>query len=124
MLTTLLLTLSTALTSTSSGTGIMLLYWRGVGKLTGYSKIRSHQITETKKYYSKCMKRYWDVIASDVLNSNVAGENRKNSNHNRNEHIGTIVRRRQERSTVLLVSTIIFSLIIYNLRYKISYLKS
>jgi hypothetical protein len=86
----------------------MLLYWRGVGKLTGYSKIRSHQITETKKYYSKCMKRYWDVIASDVLNSNVAGENRKNSNHNRNEHIGTIVRRRQERSTVLLVSTIIF----------------
>lgn len=64
------------------------------------------------------------ILASDVLNSNLAGENRKNSNHNRNEHIGTIVRRRQERSTVLLLSTIIFSLIIYNPRYKIFYLKS
>ncbi len=30
-------------------------------------------------------------LASDVLNSNLAGENRKNSNHNRNEHIETIV---------------------------------
>jgi hypothetical protein len=42
MLTTLLLTLSTALMSTSSATGIMLLYWRVKGKLTGYSKTRSH----------------------------------------------------------------------------------
>jgi hypothetical protein len=41
----------------------MLLYWRGVGKLTGYSKIRSHQITETKKAYSKYMKRYWGVYS-------------------------------------------------------------
>ena len=64
------------------------------------------------------------ILASDVLNSNLARENRKNSNYNRNEHIGTIVRRRQERSTVLLLSTIIFSLIIYNPRFKIFYLKS
>ena len=64
------------------------------------------------------------ILASYVLNSNIAGENRKSSNHNRNEHIENIVRRRQERSTVLLLSTIIFSLIIYNPRYRIFYLKS
>jgi hypothetical protein len=64
------------------------------------------------------------ILASDVLNSNLAGENRKNLNHNRNEHIGTKVGRRQERSTTILLPTIIFSLIIYNPRFKIFYLKS
>lgn len=52
------------------------------------------------------------ILASDVLNSNLAGENRKNSNHNRNEHIGTIVKRREERSPI-----------IHNPRYKIFLLK-
>ena len=48
------------------------------------------------------------ILASDVLNSNLAGEDGKNSNHNRNEHIELRVRRWQESSTVLLHSNIVF----------------
>jgi hypothetical protein len=45
-----LLTFSTALIRTSSGTGIMLLYWRTAGKLTGYSRIQSHWWTRETQY--------------------------------------------------------------------------
>jgi hypothetical protein len=43
-----LLTFSTALISTSSGTGIMPLYWKAPGKLTGYSRIQSHLLNKNK----------------------------------------------------------------------------
>jgi hypothetical protein len=54
MLTTLLLTFSTALIRTSSGTGIMPLYWRVAGKLTGYSRIQSHSLNKSRKDDLKC----------------------------------------------------------------------
>jgi hypothetical protein len=44
-----LLTFSTALIRTSSGTGIMPLYWKVIGKLTGYSRIRSHSLNRSRR---------------------------------------------------------------------------